>query len=178
MGERNLVSRLEDQRPKNWHLYALADRVGTNKGCDCGRSPPIIGCLHKPTRDVIERFPSCYPIFKNLHQLLFLFLTLPLRAQVRWISTYIRFSARVFEIDLRSGETVLDLGSGGGIDVLLSAKRVGPTGKAYGLDMTDEMLALARQNQQRAGATNVTAAVAFKDFNPTTRQRFRRSQHV
>ena len=58
-------------------------------------------------------------------------------------------------IDLRPGETVLDLGSGGGIDVLLSAKRVGPTGKAYGLDMTDEMLALARQNQQRAGVTNV-----------------------
>jgi ubiquinone/menaquinone biosynthesis C-methylase UbiE len=57
--------------------------------------------------------------------------------------------------DLHEGEIVLDLGSGGGIDVLLSAKRVGPTGKAYGLDMTDEMLALARQNQQKAGATNV-----------------------
>ena len=56
---------------------------------------------------------------------------------------------------LRPGETVLDLGSGGGIDVLLSAKRVGPTGKAYGLDMTDEMLALARENQKKAGATNV-----------------------
>jgi arsenite methyltransferase len=58
-------------------------------------------------------------------------------------------------IDLRPGQTVLDLGSGGGIDVLLSAKRVGPTGKAFGLDMTDEMLALARQNQRKAGATNV-----------------------
>ena len=57
--------------------------------------------------------------------------------------------------ELKAGETVLDLGSGGGIDVLLSAKRVGPTGKAYGLDMTDEMLALARQNQRAAGATNV-----------------------
>ena len=56
---------------------------------------------------------------------------------------------------LQPGETVLDLGSGGGIDVLLSAKRVGPRGKAYGLDMTDEMLALARENQRRAGATNV-----------------------
>ena len=53
------------------------------------------------------------------------------------------------------GETVLDLGSGGGIDVLLSARRVGPSGKAYGLDMTDEMLALARENQRKAGATNV-----------------------
>jgi len=56
---------------------------------------------------------------------------------------------------LQPGETVLDLGSGGGIDVLLSAKRVGPAGKAYGLDMTDEMLALARENQKKAGATNV-----------------------
>lgn len=56
---------------------------------------------------------------------------------------------------LNPGETVLDLGSGGGIDVLLSAKRVGPTGKAYGLDMTDEMLALARENQRKAGVTNV-----------------------
>jgi arsenite methyltransferase len=56
---------------------------------------------------------------------------------------------------LEPGQTVLDLGSGGGIDVLLSAKRVGPTGKAYGVDMTDEMLALARENQRKAGATNV-----------------------
>ena len=58
-------------------------------------------------------------------------------------------------IKLKAGETVLDLGSGGGIDVLLSAKRVGPTGKAYGLDMTDDMLALARENQRQAGVTNV-----------------------
>src|SRR5437016_6307816 len=57
--------------------------------------------------------------------------------------------------DLREGETVLDLGSGGGIDVLLSARRVGPTGKAYGLDMTEEMLALALRNARDAGATNV-----------------------
>jgi len=57
--------------------------------------------------------------------------------------------------DLRAGDTVLDLGSGGGIDVLLSAKRVGPTGKAYGLDMTDDMLALARENQQKSGLDNV-----------------------
>jgi SAM-dependent methyltransferase len=58
-------------------------------------------------------------------------------------------------LQLEPGQTVLDLGSGGGIDVLLSAKRVGPTGKVYGLDMTDEMLALARENQQKAGAINV-----------------------
>jgi ubiquinone/menaquinone biosynthesis C-methylase UbiE len=58
-------------------------------------------------------------------------------------------------IELKPGETVLDLGSGGGIDVLLSARRVGPTGKAYGLDMTDDMLALARENQRQAGVGNV-----------------------
>jgi arsenite methyltransferase len=57
--------------------------------------------------------------------------------------------------ELKPGEIVLDLGSGGGIDVLLSARRVGPTGKAYGIDTTDEMLALARENQQKAGLTNV-----------------------
>ena len=57
--------------------------------------------------------------------------------------------------ELTPGETVLDLGSGGGIDVLLSARRVGPQGKAYGLDMTDEMLALAKENQRKAGVTNV-----------------------
>ena len=57
--------------------------------------------------------------------------------------------------ELKPGEIVLDLGSGGGIDVLLSARRVGPSGKAYGLDMTDEMLALARENQSKAGVTNV-----------------------
>ena len=56
---------------------------------------------------------------------------------------------------LKPGETVLDLGSGGGIDVLLSARRVGPSGKAYGLDMTDEMLSLARENQRKAGVENV-----------------------
>jgi len=60
-----------------------------------------------------------------------------------------------FLTQLREGETVLDLGSGGGIDVLLSAKRVGPSGKVYGLDMTDEMLALARENQRAAGVENV-----------------------
>ncbi|MCL4746193.1 MAG: methyltransferase domain-containing protein, partial [Burkholderiaceae bacterium] len=57
--------------------------------------------------------------------------------------------------ELKAGDVVLDLGSGGGIDVLLSARRVGPTGKAYGLDMTDDMLALANENKRKAGATNV-----------------------
>src|SRR5436190_6883744 len=58
-------------------------------------------------------------------------------------------------IELEPGQVVLDLGSGGGIDVLLSARRVGPTGKVYGLDMTDDMLALARENQRKAGVANV-----------------------
>src|ERR1700689_1556254 len=57
--------------------------------------------------------------------------------------------------EMKAGETVLDLGSGGGIDVLLSARRVGPTGKAFGLDMTDEMLALANENKAKAGVENV-----------------------
>src|SRR5204862_7561659 len=57
--------------------------------------------------------------------------------------------------ELKPGETVLDLGSGGGIDVLLSARRVGPTGKAFGLDMTDEMLAVAEQNRRKSGLENV-----------------------
>ena len=60
--------------------------------------------------------------------------------------------------ELRAGETVLDLGSGGGIDVLLSARRVGPTGKAYGLDMTDDMLALARENQRKARARTTSSS--------------------
>jgi arsenite methyltransferase len=68
--------------------------------------------------------------------------------------------------DLCDGETVLDLGSGGGIDVLLSARRVGPTGKAYRLDMTEEMLTLARANAARAGAANV-------EFLPATSRRSR-----
>src|SRR5258708_6971168 len=67
---------------------------------------------------------------------------------------------------LEPGQTVLDLGSGGGIDILLSAQRVGPTGKAYGLDMTGEMLALARDNQRKAGATNVEFLDGTIDASP------------
>ncbi len=68
--------------------------------------------------------------------------------------------------DLAAGETVLDLGSGGGIDVLLSAKRVGPTGYVYGLDMTDEMLELANKNKEEAGATNVEFLKGFIEEVP------------
>ena len=69
-------------------------------------------------------------------------------------------------VDLAAGEVVLDLGSGGGIDVLLSARRVGPTGKAYGLDMTEEMLTAARANQDRAGAENVEFLAGHIDAIP------------
>jgi ubiquinone/menaquinone biosynthesis C-methylase UbiE len=68
--------------------------------------------------------------------------------------------------DLHPGETVLDLGSGGGIDVLLSARRVGPTGTVYGLDMTDEMLALAQENAREARATNVHFLKGFLEDIP------------
>ena len=68
--------------------------------------------------------------------------------------------------DLNEGETVLDLGSGGGIDVILSAKRVGSTGLAYGLDMTDEMLALARQNRAETGITNAIFLKGMIDAVP------------
>ena len=71
---------------------------------------------------------------------------------------------------LNPGEVVLDLGSGGGIDVLLSAKRVGPTGKAYGLDMTDEMLALANENKRKAGAENVEFLKGRDRAYPSARQ--------
>ena len=77
--------------------------------------------------------------------------------------------------DLRAGEIVLDLGSGGGIDVLLSARRVGPTGTAYGLDMTDEMLALARANQAKAGVENVTGSRATSRRSRSPRDRRRRA---
>ncbi|HSJ50203.1 MAG TPA: methyltransferase domain-containing protein, partial [Actinomycetota bacterium] len=68
--------------------------------------------------------------------------------------------------ELREGETVLDLGSGGGVDVLLSAKRVGPSGRAYGLDMTDDMLALARRNATEAGLDNVEFLKGFIEEIP------------
>ena len=72
--------------------------------------------------------------------------------------------------ELKPGETVLDLGSGGGIDVLLSARRVGPTGKAYGLDMTDDMLALARENQQKSGLDERRVPEGRDRAHPAARQ--------
>ena len=77
-------------------------------------------------------------------------------------------------IALEAGQTVLDLGSGGGIDVLLSAKRVGPTGKVYGLDMTDEMLALARDNQMKAGVFECRISQRHHRGDPSTSELGRR----
>ncbi len=107
---------------------------GAASGCGCSSSA----------------IPCCHPISSNLYELSE---TAALPAEAVLASLGCGNPTALAE--LRAGETVLDLGSGGGIDVLLSARRVGPTGKAYGLDMTDDMLALARENQRKAGASNV-----------------------
>ena len=113
-----------------------ARRVGTGGSACCGTSPASDGC--------------CDPITSNLYD----------ASQVSSIPEEAALASLgcgnpTALAALHAGETVLDLGSGGGIDVLLSARRVGPTGKAYGLDMTDEMLALARENQRKSGLANV-----------------------
>jgi arsenite methyltransferase len=94
--------------------------------------------------------PECDPITSNLY-----IQTETADIPIDAVTTSLGCGNPTALAELRPGETVLDLGSGGGIDVLLSAKRVGPAGKVYGLDMTDEMLALARANQQKSGTTNV-----------------------
>jgi arsenite methyltransferase len=122
-----------------------ARRVRKNSSC-CGRSPKVAPA--KPS--CCGSNVSADPITSNLYQ------DhekdgLPADA----IAASLGCGNPTALAELKPGETVLDLGSGGGIDVLLSARRVGPAGKAYGLDMTDEMLALARDNQRRAGVENV-----------------------
>ena len=77
------------------------------------------------------------------------------------VAASLRYGNRTALAELRAGKTVLDLGSGGGIDVLLAARRVGPSGRVYGLDMTDEMLELARENQGQAGVTTVEFLKGF-----------------
>ena len=113
-----------------------ARRASTGSSACCGTSPAAEG--------------GCDPVTSNLYD----------HQQVRSIPeeearASLGCGNPTALAELHPGETVLDLGSGGGIDVLLSARRVGPTGKAYGLDMTDEMLALARENQRKSGLENV-----------------------
>jgi arsenite methyltransferase len=113
-----------------------ARRVVTGASAGCGTSPAANGC--------------CDPITSNLYAASEVGL-IPEEAAKASLGC----GNPTALAELHAGETVLDLGSGGGIDVLLSARRVGPTGKAYGLDMTDEMLALARENQRKSGLENV-----------------------
>jgi arsenite methyltransferase len=112
---------------------AIARTVGTSGGC-CGPAP--CGCGDPITSHLYSEAD-----------------TRDLPADAVAVSLGCGNPTALLQLD--AGQTVLDLGSGGGIDVLLSARRVGPTGKVYGLDMTDDMLALARENQRKAGATNV-----------------------
>jgi SAM-dependent methyltransferase len=111
-------------------------RVKTGGSSCCGASPSGIG--------------QCDPITSNLYDI-----TQTGELPQEAVLASLGCGNPTALAELRPGETVLDLGSGGGIDVLLSAKRVGPTGKAYGLDMTDEMLNLANENKRKAGAENV-----------------------
>jgi arsenite methyltransferase len=110
--------------------------TGGSGGCGCGCGAPSL--------------PGCDPITSNLYSSA---QTAQLPQQA--VAASLGCGNPTALAELRAGEIVLDLGSGGGIDVLLSAKRVGPTGKAYGLDMTDDMLVLARENQRKAGVANV-----------------------
>ncbi len=111
-------------------------RAATGGSSCCGGAPAVLDC--------------CDPITSNLYDL-----SQTTELPDAAVKASLGCGNPTALAQLNPGETVLDLGSGGGIDVLLSAKRVGPTGKAYGLDMTDEMLALARENQRKSGLLNV-----------------------
>ena len=110
-------------------------------GCGCGCDCESIGCCGEETTTKFGQ--GLYPVDERAG--------LPETA----VAASLGCGNPLAMVELRKGETVLDLGSGGGIDVLLSARRVGPEGKVYGLDMTDEMLQLAVQNARKAKATNV-----------------------
>lgn len=125
---------LKDVVKEKYGQAAMRVKLG-GSSC-CGASAALDGC--------------CDPITSNLYDTAQMG-ALPQEA----VSASLGCGNPTALAELKGGEIVLDLGSGGGIDVLLSAKRVGPTGKAYGLDMTDEMLALARENQRKAGVENV-----------------------
>ena len=129
-----MTDAVQDAVREKYGAIAKVGRTPQDRGC-CG--PAACGCGD--------------PITSNLYS------TMPRRSGLpaEAVAASLGCGNPTALLALEPGQTVLDLGSGGGIDVLLSAKRVGPTGKAYGLDMTDEMLALARENQRKAGATNV-----------------------
>jgi len=125
---------LKEQVREKYGQAAL--RVNTGGSSCCGASAALDGC--------------CDPITSNLYSV-----TETSELPHEAVLASLGCGNPTALAQLNPGETVLDLGSGGGIDVLLSARRVGPAGKAYGLDMTDEMLALARENQRKAGVENV-----------------------
>ena len=130
---------------------AAADRIaeGTTSGCACGPSEPTASCcsadadLRTTDADGVEVFGAA------------LYGDEAAGAGTAAVEASLGCGVPTAVADLHAGETVLDLGSGAGADVLISARRVGPAGRAIGLDMTDEMLALARANAAEAGATNV-----------------------
>src|SRR3984885_13323859 len=111
-------------------------RIKTGGSSCCGAAPSSLGCVD--------------PITSNLYEL-----SQTSQIPEEALLASLGCGNPTALAELKPGETVLDLGSGGGIDVLLSAERVGPTGKAYGLDMTDEMLALAHENRRKAVVENV-----------------------
>lgn len=129
---------MNDVREQVRQRYALAAVQVVDEGC-CGG-----GSCAPGSAEVDERFGAGLYDAQDA-------VTLPAEA----LAASLGCGNPLAVAELRAGERVLDLGSGGGIDVLLSARRVGPTGFAYGVDMTDEMLELARANAERAGATNV-----------------------
>ena len=130
---------MDDVREQVRQRYALAAVQASNDGC-CG----AVAAAPARSRSTRGSVPRLYDAPRSRRP------ARPRRSPRRSAA-----ATRSTVAELRAGERVLDLGSGGGIDVLLSARRVGPTGFAYGVDMTDEMLDLARANADRAGATNV-----------------------
>ena len=135
MADLNIVQSNEDQTSQVQSKYGSIARSVTQSGA-AAHCDPAMNCCDPITKDLYASHEKS---------------SLPEKAVLASLGC----GNPTALIELKPGETVLDLGSGGGIDVLLSAKRVGPTGKAYGLDMSDDMLALARENQRQADATNV-----------------------
>jgi arsenite methyltransferase len=134
INERKIIMDVKEQVREKYGQAAL--RVKTGGSSCCGATPRSIACADPITSNLYETSQTS---------------AIPEEAVLASLGC----GNPTALARLNAGETVLDLGSGGGIDVLLSARRVGPAGKAYGLDMTDEMLALARENQRKAGVENV-----------------------